>query len=573
MATRHVWTRYNKLTDDKIFVSGTGGQGANSLSNIAGASITGCSVYDISVKNGVTTVTPSGTKKTVSTGTSTTFSTSTYPYVVTQYYLIKAMSGTTWKTDNTDLGGFTLSITGGMLYYADITRIDPTKAASTLVYASNSTAHPNKETKDGYYYVYNGSDSIDPEAINYPSSITAGDSVTVTVTPNSSLKYGRPTYVYEYSANGGSTWSVAQTTVNTSINFSVPSVTQIRFRVKAEFESYTSAYVTGPNVTVTASGGTEIHGPTNFSCSKTTARPGDSLTFTWTAATGDFNRYRFYGTGENGVTPSVYPAASATRVTATFPDVSAGSAVTYTLVAQKSSGSGDSFSHQGTPVTCRVTCAEEQLPDPQPPDAPPFITVGSVTQGETVSVSWGSVSGSPVYTLQRSVNGGAFQTVYTGSSLTYTDTLGDTWNTVQYRVKATVDGKDSEWTTSDVKEVNSAAATGGRLEQFQNSSAENIYPKTIVEGVFRQSDGKTLEELLEESGGSGGVESFNGRTGAVTSQTGDYTAAQVGAVPTSRKVNGQALTGDITLITCGTADLIDGASRLAAGTLYGVYEV
>ena len=113
---------------------------------------------------------------------------------------------------------------------------------------------------------------------------------------------------------------------------------------------------------------------------------------------------------------------------------------------------------------------------------------------------------------------------------------------------------------------------GARLEQFQNSSAENIYPKTIVEGVFRQSDGKTLAELLEESGGSGGVESFNGRTGAVTPQTGDYTAAQVGAVPTSRKVNGQALNGDITLITCGTADLIAGSSRLAAGTLYGVYE-
>ena len=42
---------------------------------------------------------------------------------------------------------------------------------------------------------------------------------------------------------------------------------------------------------------------------------------------------------------------------------------------------------------------------------------------------------------------------------------------------------------------------GARLEQFQNSSAENIYPKTIVEGVFRQSVGKTLAELLEESGG------------------------------------------------------------------------
>lgn len=44
-----------------------------------------------------------------------------------------------------------------------------------------------------------------------------------------------------------------------------------------------------------------------------------------------------------------------------------------------------------------------------------------------------------------------------------------------------------------------------------------------------------------------GVTTFNGRTGAVSPQTGDYTAAMVGAVPTSRTVNGQALTRNITL--------------------------
>lgn len=44
-----------------------------------------------------------------------------------------------------------------------------------------------------------------------------------------------------------------------------------------------------------------------------------------------------------------------------------------------------------------------------------------------------------------------------------------------------------------------------------------------------------------------GVTTFNGRTGAVSPQTGDYTAAMVGAVPTSRTVNGQALTQNITL--------------------------
>lgn len=58
-----------------------------------------------------------------------------------------------------------------------------------------------------------------------------------------------------------------------------------------------------------------------------------------------------------------------------------------------------------------------------------------------------------------------------------------------------------------------------------------------------------------------GVTTFNGRTGAVTPQEGDYTAgmvgarpdtwtpsaADVGAVPTSRTVNGKALSADISL--------------------------
>lgn len=44
-----------------------------------------------------------------------------------------------------------------------------------------------------------------------------------------------------------------------------------------------------------------------------------------------------------------------------------------------------------------------------------------------------------------------------------------------------------------------------------------------------------------------GVSSFNGRTGAVVPQSGDYTCEMLGAVPTSRTINGKALTSNITL--------------------------
>ena len=62
----------------------------------------------------------------------------------------------------------------------------------------------------------------------------------------------------------------------------------------------------------------------------------------------------------------------------------------------------------------------------------------------------------------------------------------------------------------------------------------------------------------------------------------NYTASEVGAVPTSRAVNGKALSSDITLsasdvgaapaYTYGTEDLIAGTSPLATGTLYFMYE-
>lgn len=66
---------------------------------------------------------------------------------------------------------------------------------------------------------------------------------------------------------------------------------------------------------------------------------------------------------------------------------------------------------------------------------------------------------------------------------------------------------------------------------------------------------------VAQAASEGGVTSFNGRKGAITPAEGDYTAAQVGArsdtwlptpteinaVPTTRKINGKALTDDLTI--------------------------
>lgn len=71
--------------------------------------------------------------------------------------------------------------------------------------------------------------------------------------------------------------------------------------------------------------------------------------------------------------------------------------------------------------------------------------------------------------------------------------------------------------------------------------------KYIWEPYVKPSELTTLETKVTEIANKSGVTSFKGRTGAVTPASGDYTAAQVGAVPTTRKVNGKPLSADISL--------------------------
>lgn len=51
-------------------------------------------------------------------------------------------------------------------------------------------------------------------------------------------------------------------------------------------------------------------------------------------------------------------------------------------------------------------------------------------------------------------------------------------------------------------------------------------PQSRIEDLLIQ-----LKATIEEGGGSSGVSSFNGRTGAVLPASGDYTAADVGVEP------------------------------------------
>ncbi len=305
-----------------------------------------------------------------------------------------------------------------------------------------------------------------------------------------------------------------------------------------------------------------VTSPSGFSIGKNTVYPGETVTCTWNPSTGDFDSYclEAFEQGDFIITSekqSFTVSKAATSYAVTIPEnATVGNHIQFVIQAQK--GAEGASKPVGVYPEI-VSNSPETLP------APGFITVSDAIHGSEVTIRWGAVSiAAPYsggYTVQRSVNGGPFgEETEDGMNNTFhtnktelTQTVGEDWNTVQYRVRAwgyNADGSaflDSDWTASEVKTVQtdtpSTPVTGGRLEQFQNSDGTNIYPKTVVEGVIRQRDGRSLEQVLAD------------------------------VVPTSRKVNGQALSSDITLITCGTADLTAGSSPLAAGTLYGVYEV
>lgn len=88
------------------------------------------------------------------------------------------------------------------------------------------------------------------------------------------------------------------------------------------------------------------------------------------------------------------------------------------------------------------------------PTPPASITVptSSIPTGSAIAVSWSAVSGAESYQLQRSANGGSWQTVYTGAGTSYSDVAGN-WTQVQYRVASVTMGITSGYATSTVVTV------------------------------------------------------------------------------------------------------------------------
>lgn len=135
-------------------------------------------------------------------------------------------------------------------------------------------------------------------------------------------------------------------------------------------------------------------------------------------------------------------------------------------------------------------------------------------------------------------------------------------------------GSGLEVTADGTLSVTATAQDLGAMPEVSGGTAGQVLTKTTDGQAWQDApdglpEGGTAGQVLTktESGAAwadapeAGVVNFNGRTGAVTPQAGDYTADmvgarpdtwtptadEIGAVPTARTVNGKALSGDIAL--------------------------
>lgn len=127
------------------------------------------------------------------------------------------------------------------------------------------------------------------------------------------------------------------------------------------------------------------------------------------------------------------------------------------------------------------------------PTVPSSITVPTAVEGgASLTVTWGASTDADSnlsgYKLERSVGGGSWTQIYSGTARTYTDAITFGWTTVAYRVRAyDAAGAHSGYRTSETRTVhnNRAPVISGsdrNLGSFSSSGPSTTYNVTDADG-------------------------------------------------------------------------------------------
>ena len=182
---------------------------------------------------------------------------------------------------------------------------------------------------------------------------------------------------------------------------------------------------------------------------------GSTITVSWGASTdkeSNLEGYILERSTDGGKSWSQVYQGNSTSTTNT---VAFGTAsVMYRVKAYDSDGLASGYKTSGQVTVVNNTA----------PTAPNGITVpNTVLGGATLTITWGAATDQDGnlsgYSLERQVDGGEWEGVYTGNTLSYTDTITKGWATVAYRVRA-YDSNNaySSYTVSPERTVNNNTA-------------------------------------------------------------------------------------------------------------------
>ncbi len=274
MSTRYVWKKYTYTQEDKVIPNTY----SSTISVYPIGSLTLCTMKP--TRNADGTYSPAGYKYKIESDDPVIFNTNRvlmreYIYAVKEgenfYYKPGYDEGVSpsspaynytyqWYSEGTNKGilqGYnpgTAVVGSSNLFIAYSNKWQYTTTTGSLV--GNVSSNSQSAYKDGisgeYYYIYQGSDNIDPTFISYVTSANVGDSVTVSWGVSTSDKYGGTiTYIVERSVNSGN-WEKWDELTSTAIGIKVNSAGTRKFRVYAK-DNYgftSTTYATGPLLTV-----------------------------------------------------------------------------------------------------------------------------------------------------------------------------------------------------------------------------------------------------------------------------------------------------------------------------------
>lgn len=275
-----------------------------------------------------------------------------------------------------------------------------------------------------------------PDFLSYPSDLSRGDTFTWTTENISGAQYE-----LQSRYNSGS-WSTSSFYTQPTASFTAssnPVQTTIQLRIRAvapTTHDKESAWLEGP---IQSLGAEKIDLPTGLSYPTTLTR-GQKITVKWDAES--YKKYHVQALYNNG-------NSSATL----YNDMGGGSVDYY--VSSNTSNDNIQF---------RIKAGRNGYIDSDYAYGPkvnltaaklgtvPSISAPTPYQGQSITVSWGSVSSARSYLLEVQYNNGTWTRAYFGANRSFSTKVSSTAKTIQWRVRATApDYADGDWKySSDV---------------------------------------------------------------------------------------------------------------------------